>query len=397
MEWWEQLRAHFPALAERGYFFAGMHTPMATEVEAEFLRLVALWRDRIWRFEETEWGRQDEIQDLVGQILSCDPSRVVIADNTSHGMSLAATMVLARWARNGAPARNVVLHHACHPAGSYIWLNAVRLGAPLTLRWSEESSSPAHAALASLVDEDTLAVVATHVDHLTGERLDVGSVLPAARRAGAALLLDAAQTAGALCLAKEVDSCDFVAMPGYKWLFGPPGIGYLVVGRDWLEAVGPPFVGWASQRDMASMDPRRLDIADGGQGFRLGVPSYMILGATAAALRIAVEAEPLRVEDRIKVLTDRFIEGVEANGLPCLTPSTWQRRAGVTALPVSDPDHAMESVLRMGSNIGWEPGRIRVDIHAYNTEAEVDRLVESLSTYYNDSDVALLCSTEIGS
>jgi cysteine desulfurase/selenocysteine lyase len=379
-EWWEDLRSHFPLLERRAYFFAGAQSPLAGEVRAAILDFLDLWEDRIWRFEQTEWRSFDDASRTLGAIVGCDPSRVIAAEGTSHALNLATAMVLADWARSGSPARNVVLHDDSHPASSYAWLNAVRLGGALELRWPRREPGQApDAAVASAIDENTLAVVTTHVSHVTGERLDALALARAFPQRSFALLLDAAQTAGALPLQEEVDACDFVAMPSYKWLFGPPGVGFLVAGAAWLEDVGPPFVGWASVKDVMAMDPARMDLSPGGTAFRLGIPNFIGMAGAAAGLAIWERAGGARIAERIEMLTDQLMTGIARLGHSSPTPSQWPRRAGVVTIDLPDAEAVMIDFLREGVEVGVEVGRLRVDPHAYNTVDEIDRLLDLLS------------------
>ena len=379
-DWWQDLRAHFPLCERRAYFFAGAQAPLATEVRDAIAGFLDLWNERAWRFELTEWRWFEEAATLLGSVLECDPLRIVAAESTSHAMNLAAAMVLARWTRDGRPPANVVLHHESHPASSYAWVNAARLGSPLEMRWPRpEGGMDPVDALESAIDERTLAVVATHVSHLTGERLDVIGLHDRFPERRWALLLDAAQSAGALPLAAEVQVCDFVGMPAYKWLLGPPGIGFLVVTPDWLEAVGPPFAGWASAKDVWAMDPERLELAPGGTAFRLGMPNFLGMAGAVAGLRLWTAAGSERIASRIRLLTDRLLTGLAGMELSSPTPTEWSRRAGLVAVDMADADGVMTGLFQSGIEVGVEVNRLRVDPHAYNSEDEVDRLLEHLT------------------
>lgn len=379
-EWWEDLRNRFPLCGRRAYFFAGAQAPLATDVRAAMQDFLELWEERAWRFEQTEWRWFDDAAKLLGTILGCESLRVAATENTSHAMNLATAMVLARWTRDGRSPANVVVSHEAHPASSYAWVNARRLGAPLDLRWSvpESGQDPAEA-LAGSVDERTIAVIASHVSNLTGERLDVPGLASRFPKRSFALLLDAAQSAGVLPLQAEVDLCDFVGMPAYKWLFGPPGVGFLVSARSWLDDIGPPFVGWASVKDVMAMDPRDLDLAPGGTAFRLGIPNFIGMAGAAAGLKLWTDAGGERIATRVHDLTDRFLRGLSDLGHQSPTPSDWSRRAGVVAVELADPERVMADLLEAGIEVGVELTRLRVDPHAYNTEEEIDRLLDRLA------------------
>lgn len=380
-EWWEVLRAHFPLLDRRAYFFAGAQTPLADEVRAALEAFVDLWENKVWRMEETEWRTFDEAQRTVGSILECEASRIVLTEGTSHGLNLATNMVLAAWRNNGERPANVVIHHEAHPASSFPWLNAARMGAALEIRWGQpDPGGDSTRSLIEAIDEQTLSVVVTHVSHTSGSRFDVGNLVRHFPDRPWSLILDAAQSAGALRITDEVAQCDFVAFPSYKWLFGPPGVGFLVVSTDWIDRVGPPLVGWASVRDPFRMDARNLDLAPSSTGFRLGMPNFAGIAAAAAGARIALEAGPVRVEERIAHLTERLITGLGSIGVGILTPTESTHRAGIVVASISDTDSMIDRLLREDFEVGAELGRLRIDVHAYNSEREIDRMLEAIAT-----------------
>jgi selenocysteine lyase/cysteine desulfurase len=379
VEWWEELRASFPLCERRAYFFAGAQAPIAREVRHAIEGFLDLWEDRAWRVELTEWSQFDEAAELLGQVFECDPTRVIATEGTSHSMNIATSMVLAKWRADGERQANVVLHRESHPASSLAWLNAKRLGAPLDLRWpAPESGENDVDTLARAVDDETIAVVLTHVSHLTGTRLDVNDFASRFPTRSFALLLDAAQSAGAIPLKVESDLLDFIGLPAYKWLFGPPGVGLLIAQSSWIEEVGPPSVGWASAADVWAMDAQDLILASGGAGFRLGIPNFQGMAGARAGLALSRDAGHERIADRIHSLTDLLLTGITESGYSTPTPLEWQRRAGVVCVEVNDVTQTVDLLLREGIEVGYEVDYLRVDPHAYNTEEEILELVERL-------------------
>jgi cysteine desulfurase/selenocysteine lyase len=106
------------------------------------------------------------------------------------------------------------------------------------------------AAFRAAIQPGTKLAAMVHASNVTGEVLPVAEVGAVCRAAGARLLIDAAQTAGALPLDVREIGADLVAMPGHKSLLGPPGTGALYIAEG-VELA--PFreggTGSASERD----------------------------------------------------------------------------------------------------------------------------------------------------
>ena len=379
--WWEELRAELPLTSRSAYFFAGAQAPLAVSVRRAMLEVIDRWDEIGWRIADRQWDGLERTQAALAEILECPRRHIVACEGTSHAMNIAALMVLQRWRNAGGRRANVIFDREAHPAGTYGWHNLLRLGEAIEPRWLQTAPGQSDAeALAEAVDDETLAVVVTHVSHRTGERLDVRELAGLFADRHWALVVDAAQSVGALPLADEVKAADFVGFPAYKWLFGPPGVGFLVVGSSWLEDPGPPLVGWAAASDLSvPVDPRRLDLASGGDGFRLGIPNQICLAGAAAGLELLARFGQERITGRIEQLTERVFAGIDGLDLTSPTPRGWKERAGIVCLDVREPDALMRRLRERGIETGVVRGFLRVDLHAYNDEPELDRLLDELS------------------
>jgi cysteine desulfurase/selenocysteine lyase len=385
-DWWEELRAEFPLCNTTAYFFAGGQTPLAVSVRTAMTDVIAGWDELPWRIATRRWDDLDRCQAAIAELLACTPTQVIACEGTSGALNLATLIVLQRLRASGRRRANVVLHREAHPAGSYPWHNAVRLGEQIELRWPEPVPGESDVdALASAVDEHTIAVVVSHVSHQTGRRLDVLELAKRFPDRRWALVVDAAQSAGAVPLAAAAAAADFVAFPAYKWLFGPPGVGFLVVGEAWLRDPGPPLVGWAAAGPGVPVDARRFDLAGGGNGFRLGIPNEIGLAGAAAGLELSARFGPDRIAERIQHLTGRFVAGIDDLGVLSPTPRAWSDRAGIVSLDLDEPDVVVQELHERSLEAGVVNRRLRVDLHAFNEEAEVDRLLEALRALCSSS------------
>jgi kynureninase len=377
-EWWQALRSQLPLCERTAYFFAGAQGPLPLGVRAAMDDAIAAWDETGWRIRQRMWEDLDRCRDLIAGMVGCSPARVVACDSTSDAMSLAAAMVLQRRRAAGTEGANVVLHDEVHASGSYPWHNAVRLGEPVELRWPvPDDGEDAVEAIVAAVDAATIAVSVAHISHRTGRRLDVAALSDRLRGRDLAVIVDAAQSAGALGLEAEVAAADFVGFPANKWLLGPPGVGFLVIAEPWLADPGPTSVGWGSCPSPPP-DARAFELAVGADAFRLGTPNQLGLAGAAAALQLRSGLGEGRVAARIEELTERFLAGVDRQGLPSPTPRAWPGRAGVISLALRDPEAVRARLARRGFDTGVSAGVLRVDIHAYNEESEVDRLLAEL-------------------
>ncbi|HEX3921500.1 MAG TPA: aminotransferase class V-fold PLP-dependent enzyme [Streptosporangiaceae bacterium] len=377
--WWQELRAEFPYLEDHVFAWSGGQVPIANSVRAAIGRVMASWDDDPITLATTEWPVFDGARQEVATLFDCSPDRVAVTESTSGAMYVATAMVLARWQRSGAPPANVVLHWDCHPASSYQWLVAAALHEPLTVRWAVPGDHPDPVeALLARADDETIAVVATHVAWRSGAALDLAAL--GRRRAAArwALLIDAAQSAGAVPIGPHADHIDFIGFPGYKWLLGPPGTGYLVTGTGWVGEPSP-VSGWAVAKDFP-VDVTEFKPMPGGAGIRFGMPSFIPLAGSQAALKLLNRAGIDRIAARVADLTGLLLAGLDDLGFDPVTPRAAHERAGVCSVEVGDLDQAVAALAEHRIATFPELQYIRLDLHAFNNEQDVERILACFAT-----------------
>ena len=82
------------------------------------------------------------------------------------------------------------------------------------------------------VNSDTRLIVLNHASNVIGTVQPLTEVAEIARKAGVALIVDAAQTAGVVPIDMDSLAIDVLTFPGHKGLFGPMGVGGLIVSES---------------------------------------------------------------------------------------------------------------------------------------------------------------------
>jgi cysteine desulfurase / selenocysteine lyase len=96
--------------------------------------------------------------------------------------------------------------------------------------------------LSKLITDRTKLVSVIHASNVTGAVNPVKEIANEARKAGALVLVDAAQTVPHMPIDVEELGCDFLVASGHKML-GPTGIGFLYGKKDILQSMEPFMYG----------------------------------------------------------------------------------------------------------------------------------------------------------
>lgn len=183
--------------------------------------------------------------------------------------------------------------------------------------------------------------------------------------------MDASQAAGWLDL--DADAYDYVASVAFKWLMCPRGVAFLVVPED-LGALTPLFAGWvAGERPWDACYGPIEEHAHSARRFDESPALFSYAGASRSlALLEEVGVDAVRAHDL--ALADRFRAGLAGLGHEPV-PAPGSPIVSVPGLGRRQPE-----LSRAGVEISDRAGNLRAAFHLYNTPADVDRLLEVLSS-----------------
>lgn len=176
------------------------------------------------RAAETVYRCRQEAADF----FDTTPERVVFTFNATHGLNIAIESLVA-------PGDRVVISGFEH--------NAVLR--PLTHRGAEIvvagrnlfSKEMVLQSFSDAINEETKAVICTHVSNVFGFVLPVEDIANMCHERGIPFVLDGSQSAGILPISMKKLQADFIAMPGHKGLYGPQGTGLLLCGRTPVSVI----------------------------------------------------------------------------------------------------------------------------------------------------------------
>ncbi len=243
-----------------------------------------------------------------------------------------------------------------------------------------------------LEDGRTKVVTLTHVSNVLGTVNPVREIAERAHDRGALVVLDAAQSAPHHRLDVAELGVDFLAFSGHKML-GPMGIGVLWGRQDRLEAL-PPYMGGGEMIREVHTD--RVQYREAPARFEAGTPNVGGAVGLAAAMDYleAVGFDELRAHEAR--LLERVVRGARdrlADRLRVVGPRELGQREAVVAFALAGAHpHDVASLLdaegvcvRAGHHCAQPlmerlrvPALTRASPYLYNTEAEIDRLLDGL-------------------
>ena len=159
------------------------------------------------------------------------------------------------------------------PSVTYPWL-AAHERSGMRIRWVPDvATKDLTQSIVDAIGERTTVVCVSAVQFSTGTQVDVAAIVARARSAGARVVVDVTQMAGAVPVTMSAWGADALVCSGYKWLSAPGGVALLAVTED-LAAVIPPIVGWKGSATPFDFKPQELSLAMDARRFELSTMSY---------------------------------------------------------------------------------------------------------------------------
>ena len=370
MESIEKVRENFPIVKNKIFMNHAAHSPLPKPVFESMLEYL--------KEASEQWVAETDLEmtkKLFAKLINAKPEEIAFVPNTSTGLNIVANML------DYDEGSNVVTTDLEFPSVVYPWLRK-KLGVKVKYV-NNVDGKILHEDFENAVDDDTAAIVVSHVEYANGFRNDLSFLSKLAHEHNAYLVVDAIQSAGAINIDVKRDDVDFLITACYKWLLGPSGIGFLYVKEELIEKFEPPMVGWASVEPQVFetvdfWDIWNLRLSKTASRFEVGGPNVIGCIGAAAALKLILGYGIEKIENRILDLTDYLIDRVREAGWKLQTPEEKSYRSGIVNFLIDKPMERVEQLAKKGIIVSARANGIRVSPHFYNTREEIDRLVSEL-------------------
>ncbi len=321
----------------------------------------------------------------IGKLLNCAADEIAIVENATRAWDMAFY---------GLPfqAGDRILTARAEYAANYIAFLQVarRSGAVVEAIPSDLNGQLDVDALRSMMNDRVKLIAITHVPTNGGLINPAAAIGTVAREAGVPFLLDACQSVGQMPMDVQELGCDMLSATGRKFLRGPRGTGFLYVRKSWIEKIEPAMLDMHAARwtgpDSYEIRPdaRRFETWEGNVAGKLGL-------GVAVEYAMAVGLESIR--ERCRKLADQLrrqlgaVDGVTVHDLGVdkaaivtfskqgIEPQRLADRLAVQRINVSV---CVPEFTLLDSRDRGLGEIVRASPHYYNTEEEVERLVNAI-------------------
>ncbi|MCQ0971027.1 cysteine desulfurase [Paracoccus sp. TK19116] len=306
----------------------------------------------------------------------------------TSGSTEAINLISYGWAGPRLQAGDeIVLSVLEHHANIVPW-NFLRERQGVVLRWVEpdpDGSLPARKVLDAVGDKTKLIAI-THMSNVTGTVVDVAAI---AAGTDVPVLVDGSQAAVHMPVDLSSLGVDFYCITGHK-LYGPSGSGAVWISRD-RQAEMRPFIGGGDMIRTVTRDA--VTYADPPLKFEAGTPGIVNQIGLGVALEYMMDLGMENIAAHERALRDRARERLRELNWLNLQGDAPDKGAIFSVTMDGAHPHDMSTILdkrgiaiRAGSHCAMPlmdffgiTASARASFAMYNTEAEVDALIDGLS------------------
>ncbi len=304
-----------------------------------------------WRGGRTSWEHWGEsterAREAFARLVAVEPTRVAVGSTVSELVGSVVTGL---------------------PDGARVVVPEVEFTStlfPLLVQPRFDVRLAPQSQLADAVADGADAIAFSAVQMFTGEVADLDAIVAAADSADVIKICDATQAVGWLPI--DAASFDAVVCTAYKWLVSPRGSAFLTLSDRLLARAVPHSAGWYAGADVhTSYFGPPLRLASNARRFDLS-PAWFSWVPTAPALELIEQIGVEQIHDHDVALANRFRAGV---GL----------EPGDSAIVCADLPGAAERLRSANIVAALRGGMLRTSWHVYNTEADVDRVLDVVTS-----------------
>jgi selenocysteine lyase/cysteine desulfurase len=379
------IRNDFPMLAHWLHMNCGGMAPLSTSVGEELLRVpkevIEIGPSRLLAHDE-DFLRIETARATLASLIGADPDEIAFTTQFSTAVNIVVEGL--KW----EPGDEIIVTDQEHPALLIPILNMVKKRG-LVIKRFPVTHDPQEmlASYRALLTDRTRLVAVSHVTTDSGDRLPAAEMTKLAHDNGSLVLFDGAHSLGQFPVDMHALDCDFYAIVGYKWLFGPYPSAALYVRADLLDTLDVSWTGSnATKGGSVTMGVEDLVWIDGAKRFEYGGRTFSYDTAMAAGIEYISNLGLRAIEEHAQHLQKRLRDGLTAiPGAGLHSPTDPCLATGIATVSLANMDgKQLSAALRDRYQIIQRPAlratTVRISLAAFIEDADVDTLLSALTT-----------------
>ncbi len=321
----------------------------------------------------------DQLRSDYARMIGASKRAVGLGSSTSFGLSLAAF---------GLPLKRgdeILISDVEFPAIPYAFRAAAEARG-LTLRYLKSRRGCFDAdRFEKDIRRKSRLLALSSVQFFNGFKNDLRAISEVCKRRGLYLVVDGIQGAGVEPINVRKLGVDVFSSGCHKWLLSPHGSSFFYLSDDVRDSIVPPFMSWTSvdwQGNYSDLFYFDRPYYDSARRFEFGYDVVLNLLGMRAAVEIFKDLGVSNIQRHNYALIDRLADYIRSDAYYAITSFlTTRQRSSIFTFTCPLVKKLYDELLAKKIMVAFREGSIRVSVHLFNDEADIDCLIEHLADF----------------
>ncbi|UCE24657.1 MAG: aminotransferase class V-fold PLP-dependent enzyme [Candidatus Zixiibacteriota bacterium] len=377
----QHARSLFPHTDKVVYFnsasFGPFSTPVKEAIEENLRVRVAAAFDDTPGVMEIE----DQLRSDYAGLIGATKREIGIGMNTSFGLNVAAF---------GLPLEKgdeVLVSEVEFPAQVYTWRAAaeerglkLRFVKPVNRHFDIEQFEKS-------IGPETRVLAISFVQYFNGYKNDLAAISEICKKHGIFLVVDGIQGMGVEPIDAKELGIDILSSGCQKWMLGPQGCGFFYLSDRVRDRLRHPFMGWLGvDWKMNFTDLFKFDLPyyDSARRFEMGYYVALNILGMKASVEIFKDIGIPNIRQHNYMLIDRLADYLRGSPFYSITSIMETRhRSSIFSFSCDRLDDVYQKLSDEQIIVAMREGSIRVSVHLFNNEADIERLIGVLEQFFS--------------
>ncbi|MGZ3691526.1 MAG: aminotransferase class V-fold PLP-dependent enzyme [Pseudobdellovibrio sp.] len=318
------------------------------------------------------WEKVDETRHLLAQFLGADASEVSFFQTTASALSQAAFSIPLK------RGEQILTWDQEYPSNFYPWrIAAEKTGSEVVQLVSDGAATPAEKLIAAITPQ-TKVIAISWVQFTSGAVTDLEKISQAVKGQNIWLVTDAIQALGVRPFDFKKMGFDIVCCGSHKWMCSGYGASFMIVKKERLEELTPIEYGAMTYGTPDTPKSFSIGTKKSAIKFEPGSKSMIEIIAMAETLKLFQSTGMQNIFNEAERLTGKLRDGVSDLGYETQSP----KNGCILNFKAQNEELTRQLAGRLkgaGVSYALRGGGIRLSLHGFNRDTEVDKVLKTLS------------------